>query len=74
VLTTLDAPDLNPLRPGQQISKFLWQYFPQYKDFRGSEMVVATEADARFIAVALSMNRDLMTVIPILPKFSIQVP
>ena len=74
VLTTLDAPDLNPLRPGQQISKFLWQYFPQYKDFRGSVMVVATEADARFIAVALSMNRDLMTVIPILPTFSIQTP
>ena len=67
VLTTLDAPDLNPLRPGQQISKFLWQYFPQYADFRGSVMIVATEADARFIAVALSMNRDLMTVIPILP-------
>jgi thermitase len=59
--------DLNPLRPGRHVPRFLWQDLAddQFK-FEGS-MILNEPSGKAFSIVALVMNQQLFTAIPVIP-------
>ncbi len=75
VRETISPEELNPLRPGRQIARFLHQegYFPSRLNFRGSVAMVAP-GGKQFIVVALLQNRGLYTAIPVTPTKAANVP
>ena len=66
ITDTLSPPELNPLGPQQQVSKFLHEYLPARATFRGS-MVLAAQAGRRFVATALIQFQGLLTATPVTP-------
>jgi len=72
---SISPSELNPLRPGRQIARFLHQegYFPSRLKFRGSVAMVA-QGGRQFIVVALLQNRGLYTTIPVTPAKAPNVP
>jgi hypothetical protein len=59
-------PELTPLGPQRQVSKFLHEYLPGAATFRGS-MVLAAQAGKRFVATALIQFQGLLTATPVTP-------
>jgi len=66
ITETLTPPELNPLGPQRQISKFLHEYLPARATFRGS-VVLAAQAGRRFVATALIQFQGLLTATPVTP-------
>ncbi len=65
--TTLDPPDLNPLSPGCHVARFLWEDLGNPNlQFRGS-MILSEQAGQAFSVVALVLNQQLYTAIPVIP-------
>jgi hypothetical protein len=62
----LSPPELNPLGPQRQVSKFLHEYLPIRSTFRGS-MVLLAQAGRRFVATALIQFQGLLTATPVTP-------
>ena len=63
---TLNLTQLNPLRPGRQIARFLHQDSPSRVKFKGS-MVLIGQGGKKFAVVALVLNQGLFTAIPVIP-------
>ena len=66
ITETISPPELNPLGPGRQVSKFLHEYLPARSTFRGS-MVLAAQGGRRFVATALIQFQGLLTATPVTP-------
>jgi hypothetical protein len=66
ITETLTPPELNPLGPQRQVSKFLHEYLPVRATFRGS-VVLAAQAGRRFVATALIQFQGLLTATPVTP-------
>jgi hypothetical protein len=66
ITETLTPPELNPLGPQRQVSKFLHEYLPARATFRGSVVLVA-QAGRRFVATALIQFQGLLTATPVTP-------
>jgi hypothetical protein len=64
---TLNLPQLNPLRPQQQVARFLFQDAPSLLTFQGS-MVVIGQGGAQFSIVALVLDQNLITAVPVIPS------
>ena len=64
ITETLTPPELNPLGPQRQVSKFLHEYLPVRATFRGS-VVLAAQAGRRFVATALIQFQGLLTATPV---------
>ena len=73
VADSISPEELNPLRPQQQVAKFLHEILPGRLNFRGS-MVLLSQGGKGFIAVALVENQGLFTAIPVLTAKSRTVP
>jgi len=65
VVETLEPPEMNPLGPFQQVSRFLHEYAPSTLDFRGSIVIVADDG-MQFALTALSQERGVLTAIPVI--------
>jgi hypothetical protein len=65
-LETLRPPELNPLRPGGQVSRFVHEYRKAWGTFRGS-LVVWTPDGGEFAVVALVEDQGRYTAIPAIP-------
>jgi len=72
---TVNPLELNPLRPGRQIARFLHEagYLPARARFNGSVALIA-QGGAKFLVVALLQNRGLYTAIPVIPGKAANVP
>jgi hypothetical protein len=66
ITETLTPPELNPLGPQRQVSKFLHEYLPVRATFRGS-VVLAAQGGRRFVATALIQFQGLLTATPVTP-------
>ena len=66
ITETISPPELNPLGPGRQVSKFLHEYPSARSTFRGS-MVLAAQGGRRFVATALIQFQGLLTATPVTP-------
>jgi hypothetical protein len=66
ITETISPPELNPLGPGRQVSKFLHEYLASRSTFRGS-MVLAAQGGRRFVATALIQFQGLLTATPVTP-------
>jgi IPT/TIG domain len=66
ITDTLSPPELNPLGPQRQVSKFLHEYLPARATFRGS-MVLVAQSGRRFVATALIQFQGLLTATPVTP-------
>jgi hypothetical protein len=66
MMATLTPPELNPLGPRRQVSKFLHEYLAAGATFRGS-MVLAAQTGRRFVATALIQFQGLLTATPVIP-------
>ncbi len=64
---------LNPLGPQKQIAIFLHQILGTRLKFRGS-MVLVGQGGKKFAVVALVLNQDLLTAIPVIPEKAPSVP
>jgi len=64
---TLNLPQLNPLGPQQQIARFLFQDASSLLTFQGS-MVVIGQGGAQFSIVALVLDQNLITAVPVIPS------
>jgi hypothetical protein len=64
--TIISPPELNPLGPQRQVSKFLHEYLPARATFRGS-MVLLAQSGRRFVATALIQFQGLLTATPVTP-------
>jgi hypothetical protein len=73
VLDVITPPDLNPLPPGRQRSKFLHEYLPARLKFRGSAVLIA-RGGQKFSVVALVSNQGLLTAIPVVAEKASNVP
>lgn len=69
-LRTLNPPELNPLGPGKQAARFLFQLLQDAGSpnlqFKGS-MVMIAQGGALFSVVALIQDSGLFTAIPVIP-------
>jgi hypothetical protein len=63
---TLSPPELNPLRPGRQVSRFVHEYQKAWRTFRGS-LVLWTPDGGEFAVVALVEDQGRYTAIPAIP-------
>jgi IPT/TIG domain len=66
ITDTVSPPELNPLGPQRQVSKFLHEYLPARSTFAGS-MVLAAQGGKRFVATALIQFQGLLTATPVTP-------
>ena len=66
ITDTISPPELNPLGPQRQVSKFLHEYLPARATFRGS-MVLLAQSGRRFVATALIQFQGLLTATPVTP-------
>ncbi len=73
ITDVLSPPELNPLGPLKQVAKFLHEYVPTKLRFKGS-MVLVGQNGKTFAVVALVQAQGLVTVIPVVPSKSPQVP
>jgi uncharacterized repeat protein (TIGR01451 family) len=73
IIELFAPPELNPLGPGAQASRFLHQYLASQPRFRGS-MVLVGERGKKFVAVALVQYQTVLTVTPVVPSKAPQVP
>ena len=64
---TLNLPKLNPLPPRQQVARFLHQDVPSLLTFQGS-MVLIGQSGNEFSVVALVLDQNLITAIPVIPS------
>jgi len=64
---TLNLPQLNPLGPRRQIARFLHQDVPSLGTFQGS-MVLIGQGGATFSVVALVLDQNLITAVPVIPS------
>jgi hypothetical protein len=61
-------PELTNLLPGNQVSKYLYELQPAISSFEGTVTLNTFIPGANFAAVALELNQNLMTVIPVIVK------
>jgi len=73
IADVLTPPELNPLRSGNHVAKFLHQFLASGAKFKGS-VVLAAEQGKGFVVVALIQERGLLTVTPSIPATAITVP
>ena len=67
LIAVLAPPELNPLKPRQQVSKFIHEYFPAVKGpFKGS-MVLFSPDYSNFEVVGLVQSLGLLSIVPALP-------
>jgi hypothetical protein len=64
---TLNLQPLNPLGPQQQVARFLFQDAQSLLTFQGS-MVVIGQGGAQFSIVALVLDQNLITAVPVIPS------
>jgi hypothetical protein len=62
-----------PLRPGEQVARFLHQDLSSKLKFKGS-MVLRAQGGLSFVAVALLQNQGIYTVIPVSPGKAPKIP
>ena len=67
ITDVLSPPELNPLGPLKQTSKFLHEYVSTKLKFKGS-MVLVGQSGKTFAVVALVQTQGLVTVIPVIPS------
>jgi sugar lactone lactonase YvrE len=60
------------LNPGQQFAKYFNQDFSNRPIFQGS-IVLRTQGEGAFVAVALSQNQHIFTAIPIIPSVATNI-
>ena len=72
VTDTISPPELNPLGPQRQVSKFLHEYLPARATFRGS-LVLLAQGGRRFVATALIQYQGLLTATPVTPAKPVTV-
>jgi len=61
----LTPPELNPLKPGVQIAKFLHEFDPALIQFQGSLVMTAT-GDQYFVVMALVEHQGQYTAVPVI--------
>src|SRR5262249_54548310 len=64
---SVNVAELNPLAANRQTAKFLHQDAGSRTTFRGS-MVLIGQGGAQFAVVALVLNQNLLTAIPVIPE------
>ncbi len=64
---TLTIPQLNPLGPHQQVARFLHQDVPSFLTFQGSMVLIASSGES-FSVVALVLDENLITAVPVIPS------
>lgn len=69
----LAPPELNPLRPGTQIARFLHEFDPELIRFQGS-LILSTADGGRFTVVALMEDRGHYAAVPVIPGGSAPPP
>ncbi len=67
LVQTLNIPQLNPLGPHQQVARFLHQDVASLLTFQGS-MVLIPSAGESFSVVALVLDENLITAVPVIPS------
>jgi CSLREA domain-containing protein/uncharacterized repeat protein (TIGR01451 family) len=73
ITDTLSPPELNPLGPLHQVSRFLHEYLPSRLRFKGS-MVLVGQGGKTFSVVALIQYQAQLTAVPVIPSKAPQVP
>jgi len=73
--TDITPPGLNPLGPGMQVSRFVFQDFPSRNPFifRGS-MVLRAQGPGKIVPVAIVFKKGLIYAIPVIPEKASTVP
>jgi hypothetical protein len=66
VLDTINPPELNPLGPKRQVTKFLHEYLPSRSSLVGS-MVILTQQGDRFAPLALVLEKGIHSAVPVIP-------
>jgi hypothetical protein len=66
VLDSIAPPELNPLRPHRQVTKFLHEYLPSRSSLAGS-VVLHTQHGDRFVPVALVLEKGIHSAVPAVP-------
>ncbi len=64
---TLTTPQLNPLGPHQQVARFLFQDDATLATFQGSMVLIAATGES-FSVVALVLDDNLITAVPVIPS------
>ncbi len=64
---TLATPQLNPLGPHQQVARFLFQDDATLMTFQGSMVLIASTGES-FSVVALVLDENLITAVPVIPS------
>jgi hypothetical protein len=64
---TLNLPQLNPLGPRQQVARFLHQDAASFLTFQGSMVLIASTGES-FSVVALVLDQNLITAVPVIPS------
>ena len=64
---TLTTPQLNPLGPHQQVARFLFQDDATLMTFQGSMVLIAATGES-FSVVALVLDENLITAVPVIPS------
>jgi hypothetical protein len=67
VLRVIDPPLLNPLKPGWHVARFLWQDLEDQNLRMKGSMILTSQGGETFPVVALVMNQQLFTAIPVIP-------
>ncbi len=64
---TLTLPQLNPLGPHQQVARFIHQDVASLLTFQGSMVLIASTGES-FSVVALVLDQNLITAVPVIPS------
>jgi hypothetical protein len=73
VVNSIRPPQLNPLRAGGHVSRFVWEDLGDANlRFRGSVVLVA-DPGGEFAAVALMLNKGKYSAVPVIPSKAAQV-